>query len=92
MDLALVIGALGLAVQRAIEFLRDTFDAGNNAPRWLWGALAIGLGTLASYGAEVVVEGLKPNDLGHIITGFVIGGGSNVVHGVIRRVKAGTGR
>lgn len=82
------LGALALAVQRTIEFARDALDKEGRAPRWLWGALAIGLGIAAVYGSGVVIEGFEVSDLAKVITGLFVGGGSNIAHKTIRRIGA----
>lgn len=81
------LGALSLAVQRVIEFARDLLDPAGRAPRWVWGAVAIGLGIAGVYGSGVLIEGFNASDLARIVTGLFVGGGSNVAHGAIKRLK-----
>lgn len=81
------LGALALAVQRCIEFVRDALDKDGAAPKWIWGALAIGLGVLAVYGSGVLIDGFEKNEFAKVVTGFFVGGGANLAHGSLKRLK-----
>lgn len=80
------IGALAIAVQKAVEFTRDTLDPHAKLPRMVWSLLAIGLAILGVFATKVRIDGFGQTDAAKVVTGFVVGGTSNIAHKVAKRL------
>lgn len=88
-----VAGPVAVAVTKLVDFCRNLFDPGNNAPPWLWNVIAMVLGVAIALGWGVNVFGaivsavpalaesdaLK-GDMGTVLTGLLIGGMAGFWH------------
>ena len=84
---------LAVGVTKLVDFIRNLFDRGNNAPAWLWNVVAMAVGILicAGWGINLLgalvatVPALAETDLGEgfggtILTGIMVGGMAGFWH------------
>lgn len=87
-ELLTMLTLLSTVVTTIVEGLRSALDENKTAPKWVWGLSALGLGVMVAlffrvnFFLEFEVTKVATT-LGRVLTGLVIGGGSNVVHRVL---------
>jgi hypothetical protein len=73
------------AITKAVDLLRNSFDKDDTRGKWIWNALAFGLGIAVALSSQWnLLHGTNVNDfLGYILSGVILGGGGSAVHEVL---------
>jgi hypothetical protein len=74
--------SVGAGITKATDFIRNLFDSGNEAPKWVWNVTPFGLGIgsafLLDVGRITIPPGFLAFDLSgiplQIVTGLALGG------------------
>ncbi|SRR6266568_4457325 len=69
-------------VQKATDFLRNSFDVHNKVPKPYWQIVSFGFGMLAAFAFKVDVFATLSGTTGKLVSGFVLGAGASFLHDI----------